>query len=64
MSRALTFALDTIMQRPKRRPFWRVLLYDTRSTADTIGLIVRGETLDPLTGPLDITDQDAIVDVD
>lgn len=64
MARPLTFPLDTVMQRPKRRPHSRVLLYDTRSTSDTIGFIVRGLALDPLTGPLDITDHLLAVDVD
>ena len=63
MARPLVFALDEVMQRPKRRPHWKVYLYDTRSTADTIGSIVRGLTLDSLTGPLDVSDHVAVVDV-
>lgn len=63
MPRPLTFALDVVMQRPKRRPFYQILLYDTRSTSDTIGFIVRELALDPLTGPLDITDHVASVDI-
>jgi hypothetical protein len=63
MARPLTFVLDQVMQRPKRRPHWKVYLYDLRSTADTMGFIVRGLPLDPLTGPLDITDHVAVVDV-
>jgi len=63
VARPLVFALDEVMQRPKRRPHWKVYLYDTRSTADTIGSIVRGLTLDSLTGPLDVSDHVAVVDV-
>lgn len=63
MSRSLIYALDTKMQMPNRRPAYRVYLYDVRSTADTIGSIVRGLELDALTGPLDVTDHVASVDV-
>jgi hypothetical protein len=39
-----------------RRPDYMILVYDTRNGIDTIGDIVTGASLDPTTGPLDITD--------
>lgn len=55
MPRSLIFALDQKMILPQRRPAWKVLLYDVRSTTDTISTIVRGLTLQTDTGPLDVT---------
>ncbi len=58
MARPLTFDLDQIMkgQTETRSPGYQFLIYDLRSTTDTIRDIVLGNTLDTLTGPLDITD--------
>lgn len=57
MSRPLTFPLDQIMlgETEDRRPGYQILIYDVRSTVDTIRDIVLGNALQALTGPLDIT---------
>jgi hypothetical protein len=58
MARPLAFALDQINkgESDTRSPGYQLLLYDVRSTSDTIREIVIGSPLDPLTGPLDITE--------
>jgi len=56
MPRALTTDLDIIQTSPSgRRPGFKVEIYDVRSSGDTIGDIVRGLTLEALTGPRDFT---------
>ena len=57
MARTLTADLDIIMRgdTDDRRPGYQILVYDVRSTPDTIRDIVLGNTLQTLTGPLDIT---------
>lgn len=63
MARPLVFSLDKKMQHASRRPTYTVLLYDVRSTTNTISDIVRELTLETLTGPLDVTDHVLSVDV-
>ncbi len=65
MARGLTFELDQIMkgQAETRSPGYQILIYDLRSTTDTIRDIVLGNTLDALTGPFDITDFTAQVQI-
>lgn len=63
MARSLIYALDQRMIVSQRRPAFKVYLYDIRSTDDTIGTIVRGLTLETLTGPLDVTANVLSVDV-
>lgn len=53
--RALTALLNAAMFDEARHPAWRVLIYDVRSSGDTIGMIVRGALLQTLTGPRDFT---------
>lgn len=61
MSRSLIFPLDQIQISPVRHPKWKIEIFDIRSTADTIGDIVRQQTaasppvLDTQTGPRDFT---------
>lgn len=64
MARSLPYALDVRQRAAIRKPAYQVLLYDVRSTADTISTIVRGLTLDALTGPLDVTANVLAVDVE
>lgn len=63
MARSLVYPLDQKMLQPSRRPAWQVLLYDLRSSGDTIGDVVRDGILDSLTGPLDVTDHVLAVDI-
>ena len=58
MPRPLSFALDRISkgETEERRPVYQVLLYDLRSSGQTIRDVVVGNPLDALTGPLDITE--------
>jgi hypothetical protein len=39
----------------RRQPAWKILVYDVRSTTDTINNVVRGDALLALTGPRDFT---------
>ncbi len=57
MARPLIFDLDQIAlgNSNQRQPVYQVLVYDLRSTTDTIRDIIVGNTLLTLTGPLDIT---------
>lgn len=64
MARPLVFALDAKMTQPRRRPGFRVELYDVRSTTDTIREIVRGLPLQTLAGPLDVSAFVASVEVE
>lgn len=63
MARSLAYSLDRRQLHPERRPAWKVYLYDVRSTSDTIRTIVRGLELQTLTGPLDITENVARVEI-
>jgi hypothetical protein len=65
VARTLTFDLNQIMagQSGRRSPAYKVLVYDVRSTSDTIRDIVVGNPLDPMTGPEDITDFTAEVSI-
>lgn len=58
MARTLPFELDKIMkgETETREPRYQVLLYDVRSTTDTMRNIVVGDELEVMTGPFDITD--------
>ncbi len=58
MPRALVFELDKISkgETERREPAYQILVYDVRSTTDTIRDIVVGNLLQANTGPLDITD--------
>ena len=57
--RALPIDLEAIASGviSERRPAWRVFAYDLRSTTNTIRDIIANDvTLDPLIGPLELTD--------
>jgi hypothetical protein len=58
VARALAFELDKISkgETELREPAYQLLLYDVRSTTDTIRDIVVGNLLQEDTGPFDITD--------
>lgn len=71
MARALSTELDAIMvDATKRKPSWKVEIYDVRSTADTINTVVRNivnsgtPVLQALTGPRDFTPDAVSVQVD
>lgn len=64
MARSLTYAVDQRMQQARRRPAFKVLLYDFRTSGDTLGLVVRDELLATDTGPLDITANVLAVDLE
>ena len=58
MPRPLPFDLDQIAlgESDERQPAYRVLVFDVRSTSDTIQDIVVENILNSTTGPLEITD--------
>ncbi len=58
MARPLSFAMDQINkgETEERRPVYQILIYDLRTSGQTIRDIVVGNPLDALTGPLDITE--------
>jgi hypothetical protein len=53
--RLLTPTLNAAMLDERRQPAWKILVYDVRSTTDTINNLVRGDALLALTGPRDFT---------
>jgi hypothetical protein len=61
VARSLSADLDIVQIRAERKPAFKVLVYDVRSSSDTIGLVVRQQTsatpptLNALTGPRDFT---------
>ena len=55
MARSLQWQFDATQLDRKRKPVWKLEIYDVRSTTDTINDIVLGNDLDADTGPRDFT---------
>lgn len=64
MARSLSRELDVAALSKLRKPRYKLLVYDVRSTDDTMGDVVRGGSLLPDTGPRDFTDECVSVEIE